>query len=100
MNWKFWKKKLKYKFPCSSDKCLIRAGCTQTCDKIITDENELKNFFTEFELCPDCGSKYFYRGSKGGMSQNIKCAGCGHWFNVSLPYFFQRIHFFNRRFLN
>ena len=31
--------------------------------------------------CPDCGSERWFEGPSGGMSTNIKCAGCGIWLN-------------------
>src|SRR5262245_28549474 len=33
--------------------------------------------------CPDCGKSGFYEGPQGGLSINIECAHCGHWFNVT-----------------
>jgi len=41
--------------------------------------------------CPDCGSKKFYEGPHGGAAVNVKCADCGHKFNLGLPLFVQRI---------
>jgi hypothetical protein len=32
-------------------------------------------------VCPNCGSTQWYEGPSGGMAVNIKCAGCGLWFN-------------------
>lgn len=86
-----WKKKTKTieKFPCKE--CLVKPMCTAACDKIIMDEKVLMEKFLEYEGCPDCGSKEFIEGPSGGMAQNIKCADCGHWFNVALPLFIQRI---------
>lgn len=43
-------------------------------------------------ICPDCGSEKFYEGPSGGMSINIKCAGCGSWFNDMGPFGIERIH--------
>jgi len=80
---------VKYDFPCKD--CLIKAMCTQACDKIIMDDTLLMKEFVKHEACPDCGGKDFIEGPCGGMSQNIKCSGCGHWFNVALPVFIQRI---------
>ena len=84
--------KAKYEFPCSSDKCLVRAACTQACDKIEMDKDKLKDLFEKHECCPDCGGESFMEGPSGGMSQNVKCGGCGHWFNLALPLFIERIH--------
>lgn len=106
MNWKFWKKKeikeeIKYEiFPCSSDDCLVRMTCTKACDKIIMDNELLKKAFLKHNACPDCGSKRFYDGPHGGLAQNVKCTGCGHWFNLGLPLFIERIHMIDRRFLD
>lgn len=35
--------------------------------------------------CPDCGARFkgFMEGPSGGMSTNIMCFGCKHWFNVT-----------------
>lgn len=32
-------------------------------------------------VCPNCGGHVWYEGPSGGMATNIKCAGCGLWFN-------------------
>ena len=112
MNWKFLKRKHKSNviveedgriegeyvfkskdlFPCSSDNCLVRVACTVSCDKIIFDDDELKAAFLKHNACPDCGSGSFMEGPSGGMSTNVKCNGCSHWFNLGLPLFIQRIH--------
>ena len=100
MNWKFWKRnKLRsYKFPCSDNECLVRVACTKPCEKIEMDEDKLLDIFTELKGCPDCGTKDFYEGPSGGMSQNMKCSGCGHWFNFCLPFSIERIHIANGKF--
>lgn len=77
------------KFPCKE--CLVKPMCRQACDKIIMDDVILMKKFLDDEACPDCGSKEFQEGPSGGMSQNIKCSDCGHWFNLALPIFVQRI---------
>ena len=113
MSWKFWRKfwkssdedtiveqaieKIKdsinkHEFPCSSDNCLVRAACTKACDKIEMDDHKVKELFEKFEVCPDCGSENFMEGPSGGGAVNVKCRGCGHWFNLGLPLFIQRIH--------
>lgn len=98
MNWKYFKQlinvvvKGKTKFPCSSDQCLVRAGCSKACDKIEMDDRKLIKLFMEYKACPDCGSESFMEGPSGGGAQNVKCNGCGHWFNFGLPLFIQRIH--------
>ncbi len=100
LNWlKSFRRKLvlpeehkEHKFPCSDDNCLVRVTCKQACDKIIIDEDKLKDAFLKHEACPDCGSESFHEGPSGGMATNVKCAGCGHWFNLGLPLFIQRIH--------
>ena len=113
MNWKFWESLGKHvekirkiskseesmtidntkPFPCASDDCLVRMmECRQACDKIIIDGDKLKEAFLQYNACPDCGSEKFREGPSGGMSQNVKCSGCGHWFNVALPLFIERIH--------
>lgn len=118
MNWKFWEwfKVDKEsgeitvsiddsfngyeKFPCKSDNCLVRAACTKPCDKLITDRKDLRDFFEKYRCCPDCASESFHEGPCGGLSQNIKCADCGHWFNLALPVFVERIHMSKERFYN
>lgn len=109
MNWQFWKTakvtakvKLKeetggeitpaYEFPCSSDSCLVRMACTKACDKIEIDDDKLMELFLKHNCCPDCGSEQFMEGPSGGMSTNVRCAGCKHWFNMSLPVSIERIH--------
>ena len=104
MNWKFWKrikretikatsKVIKSdKFPCSSDNCLVRASCTKACEKIIMDDKKLKDAFLEYNACPDCGCESFREGPTGGLATNVRCNGCGHYFNFGLPLFIQRIH--------
>jgi len=92
MKWKFWNKNKVRKFPCSSKECLVRVSCTQACEKIILDDYLLKKMFLTYNACPDCGSERFKEGACGGAAQNIKCSGCGHWFNMGLPLFIQRIH--------
>jgi hypothetical protein len=109
MNWKFWKILKSEKsimigeakgsyFPCASDNCLVRVACTKPCEKIEMDEDKLMNLFMEYNACPDCGSTKFMEGPSGGMSTNVKCAGCGHWFNMSLPVCIERIHMTDGRF--
>jgi len=98
--WKKVKKEIakvieKEKFPCSSDNCLVRAACTKPCEKIIMNDDKLKDAFLEYNCCPDCGSETFMEGPSGGMSTNVKCGGCTHWFNMGLPMFIQRIHIAN-----
>ena len=105
MKWKIWEKAKqiiqnntsleiaeKYKFPCSDNECLVRVACTKACDKIEMDEGKLMALFMEHNGCPDCGSGKFMEGPSGGMSTNVKCAGCGHWFNLALPISIERIH--------
>jgi len=31
--------------------------------------------------CPNCGNLGWYEGPSGGAAVNVKCAGCGLWFN-------------------
>jgi len=109
MNWKFWKKVKKAKqtiekkvhtFPCSADgKCLVVTSCTKACDKIEMDDRKVMELFMKYNACPDCGSEKFHEGPSGGAATNVKCAGCGHWFNMGLPLFIQRIHINNGVFI-
>jgi ribosomal protein S27E len=107
MNWSFWKffgpateplEEKVEKFPCSSDNCLIRMACTKPCEKIEMDDDKLKELFMKYNACPDCGSESFMEGPSGGAATNVKCNGCGHWFNFGLPLFIQRIHVSKDRF--
>ncbi len=97
MNWKFWKKKKdvkieKYKFPCKD--CIVKSACdlTKPCDKLEMDNKKVMKLFLKYNCCIDCGSKSFMEGPSGGAAINVKCNNCGHWFNVALPLFIQRIH--------
>lgn len=105
MNWKFWQRPKEvieraidtamtkhYKFPCSSDNCLVRVACTKPCEKIEMDDDKVKDLFMKYNACPDCGCETFMEGPSGGAATNVKCNGCGHWFNLGLPLFIQRIH--------
>jgi len=113
MNWRIWdwfkakemiEEKVKkiveedIKFPCSSDICLVRAACTKPCEKIEMDDDKVKDLFLKYNACPDCGSENFMEGPSGGAATNVKCGGCGHWFNLGLPLFIQRIHMSEGRF--
>lgn len=36
--------------------------------------------------CPDCGGEEFHMGpGAGGMTRNVKCVSCEHWFNITDP---------------
>lgn len=39
-------------------------------------ENKANNI-----TCPNCGNLKFYEGPSGGIATNVKCVGCGLWFN-------------------
>jgi ribosomal protein S27E len=71
---------------------LVQAACTKACDKLEMDDDKLKELFLKYNSCPDCGCETFMEGPSGGMATNVKCNGCGHWFNFGLPLFIQRIH--------
>ena len=103
MNWSWrpWKKveevkqaieKKIHEFPCSSDNCLVRMACTKPCELIEMDDEKVKDLFMKYNCCPDCGSDKFMEGPSGGAATNVKCGGCGHWYNLGLPLFIQRIH--------
>lgn len=47
-------------------------------------EDDLRDHFQIHRNCPDCGSKSFLEGPSGGMSTNMKCAGCDSEFNISM----------------
>jgi len=101
MNWKFWKREKKEKvakFPCSSDNCLVRMACTKPCEKIEMDNDKLMDLFMKYKCCPDCGEESFMEGPCGGAAQNVKCNGCGHWYNWALPLFIERIHISEEKF--
>lgn len=106
-SWRPWKKvkevkeaieKKIYEFPCSSDNCLVRAACTKPCEKIEMDDKKVMELFMKYTCCVDCGSDKFSEGPSGGGATNVKCGGCGHWFNLGLPLFIQRIHINEGRF--
>jgi hypothetical protein len=112
MNWKIWTWKLKkdkitktitlqtdeYIFPCK-DCLILPSGCRQLCDKVEMNEAKFRadaqraNTNQESLTCPDCGGQMWYEGPSGGMSQNIRCGKCKHWFNFGGPFgFTERIH--------
>lgn len=43
------------------------------------------------EYCPDCGSKSFYSGPRGGLAMNIMCVQCGTRWWYSPPFTPHRI---------
>jgi len=79
----------KHKYPCKN--CIVRINCSKLCDQLESDEDVLLERMTKEKCCPDCGSKKFYEGPHGGAAVNVKCADCGHKFNLGLPLFVQRI---------
>ena len=81
-----------YKFPCKE--CLVQSSCdfSKPCNQLEMDDNKVKELFLKYECCPDCGSEKFHEGPCGGLAQNVECGGCGHWYNLGLPIFIQRIH--------
>ncbi len=46
------------------------------------DQADLIAAFDE-SMCPDCGGGQIIPGPRGGLSQNVHCAGCGSRFNVA-----------------
>ena len=50
----------------------------------------LEDYILDKKICPDCKGKEFLAGPRGGIAQNVKCAGCGSCFNVT-PFSVQRI---------
>lgn len=76
-------------FPCKE--CVVKPCCSQACDKIEMNNYILREFVEKYNCCPDCGGTEFYEGPCGGASENIGCVSCGHWFNNSLPFSFDRI---------
>lgn len=53
--------------------------------------NELEEEMLGKGRCPDCKSKEFWEGPRGGMAMNITCAKCGSRFNIVPGLFCQRI---------
>lgn len=50
------------------------------------------NFWSQWKgKCPDCGSEEFLQGPSGGLSVNIQCDKCKHWFN-HMGFGLERIH--------
>jgi len=86
------KENIKTEFPCQN--CLVRASCdfSKPCDKLEMNKEKLLQLFLKNSCCPDCGSKTFHEGPAGGASVNVQCSECGHWFNMALPLFVDRIH--------
>ena len=91
----FNKKEKKFIFPCKN--CIVLSCCTKICDKINLNQDELTKNMREYIdshnkfVCPDCESENFLEGPSGGMSTNIQCFQCKHWFNTALPFFIERI---------
>ena len=81
-----------HKFPCKE--CLVFPTCdfSKPCDLLEMDDKKVKDLFMKYSRCPDCGSERFHEGPSGGAATNVECGGCGHWFNMGLPLFIQRIH--------
>ena len=81
-----------HNFPCQN--CLVRASCnfSKPCDKLEMDNEKVKNLIIKYRCCPDCGSEELNEGPSGGISTNVQCARCGHWFNMCLPFSIERIH--------
>lgn len=86
------KVKEKYSFPCEN--CLVLPCCSKAvqCEKLEWDNEKVKDLFLKYKRCPDCGSTELHEGPSAGSCTNVKCAGCGHWFNMGLPMFIERIH--------
>lgn len=38
---------------------------------------------TEYYKCPICGYDEFYKGPKGGVSQNVQCGRCESILNIT-----------------
>lgn len=36
--------------------------------------------------CPNCGGHLFHPGPRGGLSENIRCAGCGAKWWIGAPF--------------
>ncbi len=47
---------------------------------------KVMDLFLKHKVCPDCGSSNFLEGPTGGGAQNVKCSGCGHWYNCIFTY--------------
>jgi hypothetical protein len=94
---KFLKPKDKNLFPCKE--CIVRPACKQACEKIEMDDEKLSEMVYKNKCCPDCGSDDFQEGPSGGMSINMRCDSCHHWFNVcDVVRQFDRIHVVDGRF--
>lgn len=68
-------------FPCID--CVVAANCSEVCDKVEMDNDELTRIARKYNCCPDCGCKDFLEGPQGGLCTNIMCAKCRHRFNAS-----------------
>jgi len=84
-------------FPCRN--CLVRASCnfSKPCDKLEMDDKKVKNLIIKYKRCPDCGGEKINDldelnvGPYSGISVDIQCSTCGHWFNIS-PVYIKRIN--------
>lgn len=81
----FWKWLKRKTTKAASPQWRVRDGRT---DRPLSETEEFKLFvkvYTENQ-CPDCGSKTFYGGPRGGMSQNIFCRNvkCRAGFNLTV----------------
>jgi hypothetical protein len=77
------------RFPC--DNCINFNTCKNGCELLEYDEVKLNKLFLKYKCCPDCGCPTLYEGPTGGLSVNVKCSKCGHYFNLGFPMFSQRI---------
>lgn len=49
-----------------------------------------------FLACPYCDRTKWYEGPSGGMSTNIMCVRCEHWFNYGNYIFDVKLHTLTR----
>jgi len=54
-------------------------------------KQELLDWFMTRKCCPDCGGAEFIPGPKGGLAQNVLCAGCHSEYNFAFPIAVHRI---------
>lgn len=60
--------------------------------KTLIEPTTIQEMFFHNNLMPCCGKPVrFFSGPKGGDSCNIKCFYCGQKWNISPPFFIEKI---------
>lgn len=71
-------------YPCRD--CIVLACCSELCDKVTNDKDEIKNSMVS-QLCPDCNG-YLKAISKIIINNGyeFECQICRHQFNEAADY--------------